>query len=76
MRALVTGGGGFIGSHLCDFLLAKGWTVVCMDNFITGSERNIAHLSSNPSFQPGFPIWLWYRIARTSRCALSFGAPT
>ena len=51
IRALVTGGGGFIGSHLCDFLLAKGWTVVCMDNFITGSERNIAHLSSNPSFQ-------------------------
>ena len=51
MRALVTGGGGFIGSHLCDFLLAKSWTVVCMDNFITGSERNIAHLSSNPSFQ-------------------------
>ncbi|MCH6554693.1 MAG: GDP-mannose 4,6-dehydratase, partial [Acidobacteria bacterium] len=51
MRALVTGGGGFIGSHLCDFLLAKSWTVVCMDNFITGSERNIAQLSSNPSFQ-------------------------
>jgi dTDP-glucose 4,6-dehydratase len=44
MRVLVTGGAGFIGSHLCEFLLAKGAEVVCMDNLLTGSTDNIAHL--------------------------------
>ncbi|HET8577258.1 MAG TPA: UDP-glucuronic acid decarboxylase family protein [Methylomirabilota bacterium] len=44
MRVLVTGGAGFIGSHLCDFLLAQGCEVVCMDNLLTGSRDNIAHL--------------------------------
>ena len=50
MRVLITGGAGFIGSHLCDRYLAGGHSVLCIDNFITGSERNIAHLRSNPSF--------------------------
>jgi dTDP-glucose 4,6-dehydratase len=44
MRVLVTGGAGFIGSHLCDFLLAKGCEVVCMDSLLTGSVDNIAHI--------------------------------
>jgi dTDP-glucose 4,6-dehydratase len=44
MRVLVMGGAGFIGSHLCDFLLAQGAEVVCMDNLITGSVGNIAHI--------------------------------
>ena len=44
MRVLVTGGAGFIGSHLCDFLLAHGCEVVCMDNLLTGSTDNIAHI--------------------------------
>jgi dTDP-glucose 4,6-dehydratase len=44
MRILVTGGAGFIGSHLCDFLLAKGCEVVCMDSLLTGSADNIAHI--------------------------------
>ena len=44
MRVLVTGGAGFIGSHLCDFLLAKGSEVICMDNLLTGSTDNIAHI--------------------------------
>ena len=44
MRVLVTGGAGFIGSHLCDFLLAHGCEVVCMDNLLTGSMDNIAHI--------------------------------
>ncbi len=44
MRVLVTGGAGFIGSHLCDFLLAKGCEVVCMDTLLTGSVDNIAHI--------------------------------
>jgi dTDP-glucose 4,6-dehydratase len=50
MRILVAGAAGFIGSHLCDRLLAEGHTVVGMDNFITGSPDNIAHLSSEPRF--------------------------
>lgn len=50
MRILVTGGGGFIGSHLCDRFLADGHTVVCLDSFITGSEANIAHLRTHPAF--------------------------
>ena len=51
MRTLITGGAGFIGSHLCDALLAGGHQVVCVDNFITGSARNIAHLKNDSGFQ-------------------------
>ncbi len=51
MRIVVTGGAGFVGSHLCDRLLAEGHSVIAMDNLITGSTDNIAHLSSNKNFQ-------------------------
>jgi len=51
MRVLITGGAGFIGSHLCDRFIAEGHHVVCVDNFITGSETNVAHLRSKPTFQ-------------------------
>ncbi len=51
MRVLVTGGAGFIGSHLCDALLAEGHHVVCVDNLLTGSLRNIAHLRNEPAFE-------------------------
>ncbi len=50
MRILVTGGAGFLGSHLCESLLARGDEVLCMDNLLTGSERNIEPLRSNPRF--------------------------
>lgn len=50
-RILVTGGAGFIGSHLCGRLLKEGNEVLCLDNFFTGSKRNIAHLISNPNFE-------------------------
>jgi dTDP-glucose 4,6-dehydratase len=50
MRILITGAAGFLGSHLCDRLLSEGNEVVGMDNFITGSPENIAHLSGNPKF--------------------------
>ena len=50
-RILVTGGAGFLGSHLCEFLLAQGHDVLCVDNFYTGSKLNIAHLFSNPNFE-------------------------
>lgn len=49
-RVLVTGGAGFIGSHLCERLLADGAEVLCVDNFFTGRRENIAHLAGNPRF--------------------------
>ncbi|MBR9834484.1 MAG: NAD-dependent epimerase/dehydratase family protein, partial [Alphaproteobacteria bacterium] len=50
-RVLVTGGAGFIGSHLCEALLETGAEVLCVDNFFTGARANIAHLLSNPRFE-------------------------
>jgi len=50
MRVLVTGGAGFIGSHLCDRFLQEGHEVICLDNLITGSTDNIAHLAGHPRF--------------------------
>jgi nucleoside-diphosphate-sugar epimerase len=50
MRAVVTGGAGFLGSHLCERLLARGLHVVCLDNLITGSAANLSHLTASPSF--------------------------
>ena len=51
MRVLVTGGAGFLGSHLCDRLLNEGHDVICIDNLFTGQKRNIAHLLANPNFE-------------------------
>ena len=51
MRILVTGGAGFLGSHLCDKLLQTGNEVICMDNFYTGSKKNIEHNLNNPNFE-------------------------
>ena len=51
MRVLVTGGAGFIGSHLCERLLKEGHDVICLDNFFTGSKRNIAHMLDNSNFE-------------------------
>src|SRR5690242_17660409 len=50
-RILVTGGAGFLGSHLCERLIMQGHDVLCVDNFYTGSKRNIAHLFEHPSFE-------------------------
>ncbi|MFA4943114.1 MAG: UDP-glucuronic acid decarboxylase family protein [Lentisphaeria bacterium] len=62
-RILVTGGGGFLGSHLCERLLQDGHEVLCVDNFFTGDKRNIAHLLPNPDFELirhdiTFPLYL------------------
>ncbi|WHZ10403.1 MAG: UDP-glucuronate decarboxylase [Burkholderiaceae bacterium] len=62
-RILVTGGAGFLGSHLCERLLADGGEVICVDNFFTGSKANIAHLLGNPHFESirhdvVFPLYL------------------
>src|SRR5579862_9419690 len=50
-RSIVTGGAGFVGSHLCDFLIARGHKVICVDNLITGSLENIAPLRKHPRFR-------------------------
>ena len=50
-KVLVTGGAGVIGSHLCDFLIGKDYEVICLDNFLTGSKKNIEHLLDNPNFE-------------------------
>jgi UDP-glucuronate decarboxylase len=62
-RVLVTGGAGFIGSHLSERLLAEGAEVVCADNYFTGSRKNIAHLLANPMFEAirhdvTFPLYI------------------
>ena len=51
MRILVTGGAGFIGSHLCERLIGEGNEVLCLDNFFTGRRENILHLLDNPRFE-------------------------
>jgi len=51
MRAVVTGGAGFLGSHFCDRLLAEGWEVLALDNLVTGDAQNLAHLKGNRKFQ-------------------------
>jgi UDP-glucuronate decarboxylase len=62
-KVVVTGGAGFLGSHLCDRLLADGCEVICVDNFFTGTRGNIAHLLQNPRFEVlrhdvTFPLYL------------------
>ncbi|MFN5561780.1 MAG: UDP-glucuronic acid decarboxylase family protein [Opitutaceae bacterium] len=51
MRILITGGAGFLGSHLCDRLLGEGHEVICLDNFFTGRKVNVAHLRGHPNFE-------------------------
>ena len=51
MRILITGGAGFLGSHLCDRLLGEGHEVICLDNFFTGRKVNVAHLRGHPHFE-------------------------
>ena len=57
-RTLITGAAGFLASHLCDKLLGLGHTVVGMDNFVTGDERNLAHLQGNPAFS-----FVWHDVS-------------
>ena len=51
MRVVITGGAGFLGSHLCDYFIEKGWDVLCLDNLVTGTNSNIEHLLQNPRFK-------------------------
>ncbi|MEN8680121.1 MAG: NAD-dependent epimerase/dehydratase family protein, partial [Akkermansiaceae bacterium] len=50
-RVLVTGGAGFLGSHLCDRMIQAGNEVICLDNYFTGRRKNITHLLGHPNFE-------------------------
>lgn len=56
-KVLVSGGAGFIGSHLCTRLIRDGHKVICLDNLFTGSEKNIAHLKGNSRFELYIMMW-------------------
>src|ERR1700683_1486502 len=51
LRAVITGGACFLGSHLCEYFLEKGWEVLCLDNLVTSADSNISHLLPNPNFR-------------------------
>ena len=76
MTILVTGGAGFLGSYLCDRLIEMGRDVLCVDNFFTGSRRNIAHLASHPRFElmrhdVTFPLYLEVKQIYNLACPAS-----
>jgi UDP-glucuronate decarboxylase len=75
-RILVTGGAGFLGSHLCERLLAEGNSVICADNYFTGSKQNIYHLLNNPNFElirhdVSFPLYVEVDVIYNLACPAS-----
>ncbi len=76
MRAVVTGAAGFLGSHLCDRLLAEGWSVLGVDNFITGRQENLQHLKSNAEFSfEEFDVCEGLHVAGEISYVLHFASP-
>lgn len=74
--ALVTGGAGFIGSHLCDCLINEGYKVICMDNLITGSLDNISHLTSHSNFKfINHNVCEYIDVEEEIDCILHFASP-
>ncbi|MEE9259467.1 MAG: GDP-mannose 4,6-dehydratase, partial [Nitrospinaceae bacterium] len=74
-RTLVTGGAGFLGSHLCDALLREGYEVLCMDNLITGSMDNIAHIDSDRFRFIHQDISQPFEVEGELDCILNFASP-
>ncbi|MCR4411051.1 MAG: GDP-mannose 4,6-dehydratase, partial [Thermoguttaceae bacterium] len=83
-RVLVTGGAGFLGSHLCERLVERGHDVICLDNFFTSQKSNVAHLLGRPNFELvrhdiTQPIFLEvdeiYNLAAQSHVKVSFETP-
>ena len=75
-RVIVTGGAGFLGSHLCERLLAEGYDVLCVDNFFTGTKGNVAHLQDDPYFEllrhdVNMPLYVEVDIVFNLACAAS-----
>ena len=76
MRAVVTGGAGFLGSHLCEKLLENGWDVLCVDNLVTGADQNIAHLAAHPHFRvQRHDVSLYIDVAGPVDYVLHFASP-
>ena len=76
MRALITGGAGFLGSHLCDKLIERGWDVICMDNLVTGAAPNIAHLVPHPRFRfVQQDVTRYIKVAEPLDAVLHFASP-
>jgi dTDP-glucose 4,6-dehydratase len=76
LRVVITGGAGFLGSHLCDLFIQKGWDVLCIDNFITGTRSNISHLLSNPRFSfTEHDVTRYIEVADPVDAVLHFASP-
>ena len=76
MRAVITGGAGFLGSHLCDYLIERGWDVLSIDNLITGCAANIGHLIQNPRFRMmSHDASLYIDVAGPVDYVLQFASP-
>lgn len=76
MRALITGGAGFLGSHVCEFLLNKGWSVLCLDNEVTGSAGNLAGFANNERFEyRKQDVSIPYEVVGTLDYVLHFASP-
>lgn len=75
-RALITGGAGFIGSHLCDYLVGRGYRVICMDNLITGKLENVRHLLKDKNFEfVRYNVTERISISGKLDCVLHFASP-
>ena len=76
MRAIITGGAGFLGSHLSELMLEKGWEVLCLDNLVTGSESNISHLLAHPQFRfARQDVTRYIEVAGPVEAVLHFASP-
>ncbi|HXU21697.1 MAG TPA: UDP-glucuronic acid decarboxylase family protein [Verrucomicrobiae bacterium] len=76
MRVVITGGAGFLGSHLCDLFIRRGWDVLCIDNLITGARSNISHLLSNPRFVfTEHDVTRYIEVPGTVDAVLHFASP-
>src|SRR5260370_24862854 len=76
MRAVVTGGAGFLGSHLCERLLAEGWDVLAFDNLVTGVDSNVEHLMKEPEFRIAPPDRSNYiHLAGPAEYVIYFASP-